>query len=271
MKLIDEDTIAHHYSPTGIFCDTQRFLSQSHWHDADIADGASAPPVVKIGYLDNVAASYRIRLDAEPPRYVTLVTVRPDRPLLVASTYLTYQRTAALLLSAPWLARSHGRRVLVVGAGRLGSAIAKMAAGIFTESSVSVFSRRPRPAITRSGARIVSTISATDRFDIVVTATNSKLPLTSELPLAHARWLVVGGSSRNAVEIRNVPLKPRRQYSDSPLNAKFRGLLDHPDSLPRPTAATVPDVPSVVIVCGGGGVDGYLAECCWNRLKDLVK
>jgi hypothetical protein len=281
VRYVDEAGVAARLPPHEVFRLIQRYLAQREWSDAPAADTAAEPPVIKTGYRHGTPAAYRLRLDGEPPRYLTILagtgTATGDGagtgafdghgPAAVAATYLTYQRTAALLLAAPWLALA-GRRadVLVVGGGRLGRAAAAMAAAVLEGARVRWLVRSPA-AVAAAGVpdRVELTGRCAGPFDVLVTATGSTRPLAGEVPLRTARWLVVGGSVRTGAEIRGVPLAGRRQYADNPGNAHARGLLDAPRELPAgPTAgsavgSSLADEPSVVVVCGGGGVDGFLA------------
>jgi hypothetical protein len=266
VRFIDEPAVRARLRSAEVFGLTQEYLAQREWDDAPFADESASPPPVKIGYHRGRPVAYRLRLDDAPPRYVTVLGEHGRPPAAVAATYLTYQRTAALLLTGPWQAA--GRRVgsvLVVGAGRLGRSTAALAGELFTGARVMLYERSARrPGRTPTGVELISSCATDSRFDVVITATSSASSLVDDVPLHLARWLVVGGSARTGAEVRGVPLGGRRQYADNPLNARARGLLDDPVRLAA-SPGRLADEPSVVFVCGGGGVDGYLAAECLRR------
>jgi hypothetical protein len=259
VRYIDESTVARRVSPEEVFRDTQEYLAQAEWQDPPSPDHAVQSPRVKTGYHRGRPAAYRIRLDDAPARYLTVLADRSGPYAAVAATHLTYHRTAALLLTGPWRASLRTPSILVVGAGRLGNATAQLAGSVFPGSRVCLYARSPGPPHRYPRhVEVLSGVLDSD-FDVVVTATSSTDPLGDQVPLARARWLVVGGDVRTGAEIRGVPLAGRRQLTDHPDNARGRALLDHPCALSAEAKRPLPDVPSVIVICGGAGIDGYLA------------
>jgi hypothetical protein len=267
MRYVDESAVAAHLSPAQIFRHTQGYLTQTEWRDSPRADSSSESPRVKVGYRGEQPAAYRLRLDDGPARFLTVLGAGGPPVAAVSSTYLTYQRTAALLLTAPWLASADGNvSILVVGGGPLGWATARMAVAVFDRPGVHLYAQSGGPRTgPEEGIEIISRCPDGSRFDVVITATTSTRSLADQVPLESARWLIVGGSARTGAEVADVPLGGRRQFSDNPANARSRRLLDDPSALLTVAALDRTDEPSVVVICGGGGIDGYLAAECIQK------
>ncbi len=226
------------------------------------------------GFVGHDAFGMKIRAGAEG-RYLTLVWDGDGHlDAVVESTYLTYLRTAALLMLVPYLHGVSVSRILIMGTGRVGSACCSVANIWYPAAQVYVWSRSadlPRvgwPGLDRSAVRIWTgaTIRQTD-FDIVTTCTPAREPL----PLRHLRPRYVGVAGAVRPDRRELPDQWPRQAAQLCSDLPARAIVTCGDLIGMPTVAVrslgearVMAGSCITFVCGNGAIDTHLAWRAWN-------
>lgn len=235
----------------------------------------------KAGVVDSQGFGLKIRAGAEG-RYLTVAwpVADGDAYAVVESSYLTYFRTAALLLLLPWKRHLRVARILVLGTGRLGSAAILLARTLYPDSEVSSWSPSGRLPSDHWG--LGTTLDVTvwqppngkgERFDLVLSCVPSCDPSLLE-PVTPTYVGVGGAVNRGRTSLpahwvrdsslccADAPTHARERCGDvralglSPLVPLVDALRIKPS--PRPG-------PVITFVCGTGGIDVALAL----RLRQL--
>jgi ornithine cyclodeaminase len=140
------------------------------------------------------------------------------RPLaLLDGAELTERRTAAAsTLAGRFLARPESRRLLVLGAGRIGATLAEAWAARFPLAEIAIWSRRPAHAATLAarlaaeGLPARATATADPRgFDIVSAATLSEQPLIRGAEVSPGTHVDLVGAYRPAMRESDAALVAR--------------------------------------------------------------
>lgn len=300
MKSLSECEVRSALPPHLLFEEVRQFISGPSWRSAtadgteDVAadpandaDAASSTdpwrPAFKAGRL-GMSAGLRLRPYSEG-HYVTVYWDNPSvQPTVVESTWLTYMRTAALLLLGPWASStSHSESSIVVyGRGRLGIAVLELATAVLPGASLTSWApsdrNRPRVDALDNVACVTGHAPPVATVTVFATSAATLLPLT---PSAHrsCTWLCFGGPLKSsAAQLPDALIAHRDHWTDEPLRCRTlqlspraRSLAELVDS-PRSARfnARNPLGPSsrdghVVWVCGGGPIDVHLAQAAIKR------
>lgn len=127
----------------------------------------------------------------------TLFDARTGAPIAhIDGNEITARRTAAAsALAASMLARTNSRRLLVVGAGRVGSVVAEAYREVLPIEEVMIWDRRAEAAdglVARLSAVGISARRAPDLSDAVARADVVSCATTSSEPLIRGAWLRSG-------------------------------------------------------------------------------
>jgi ornithine cyclodeaminase/alanine dehydrogenase-like protein (mu-crystallin family) len=232
----------------------------------------------KAGFVGTDAFGVKIRAGQEG-RYLTVVWGDGGRLRgIVESAYLTYLRTAALMMALP---ARHGvpvARMLVLGTGRLGSACCLVAQHLYPDGEIWTWSPSGSgPRVIWPGLDAARTrrwppeAGGLGDFDLVVTATHATEPLP--LDGVRARYIGVGGACRPTR--RELPREmvtwADQLCSDAPTIAgqtcgDLQGLDARELGPIRSFRETAPVAgTTITLVCGTGAVDAGLALAVCDR------
>lgn len=230
MVYLTEEMVKQTISPLDIFRTVVQYMTQYELASEPYAEPslATLPLDVKGGYVKGLGYGARFHYRGNSP-YTTMVWDEEDTFVAtVESTYLTYFRTAALLLLFPWVTKMPVDRVLVMGAGKLGSACAAFICLLYPDAELWVWSRTRQtlhPLWPEGGTEERGEVrwwvpsSDQQHFDLILTCTCAQTPL----PLDHvsASYIGIGGAVNGAR--RELPprlvMAARHIYADDPQRA----------------------------------------------------
>lgn len=274
-----EDQVREVLPPGDICAAVARVIRENDLQPGFVAEARHGELSVgaRSGFVGRDAFGIKVRAGAEG-RYLTLVWDGDGHlGTVVESAYLTYLRTAALLMLVPHLHGVSVARMLIMGTGRLGSACCSVASVWYPAAQVYVWSRSadlPRvgwPGLDRSAVRIWAgrALRETD-FDIITTCTPAREPL----PLRHVRSRYVGVAGAVRPDRRELPDQWPRQAAQLCSDLPARAVATCGDLAELPAAAVrslsearVTAGSCITFVCGNGAIDTHLAWNAWSRVS----
>jgi hypothetical protein len=276
MKSLSESQVRAALQPADVFAEVRRFLAGPVWRSAvaegreDVAPLAGDPvwrPAVKAGRCGD-AVGLRLR-PYDEGGYLTLCWDRPAaEPVAVEATWLTYMRTAAILLLGPWFDSQPDEHLVVLGRGRLGIAVLAMALAVLPHARLASWapSERRRHAAEALGSVQCHSGSEPPEATLAVFATSARGPIPlSEHWIEQSRWLCYGGPSALGRRQLGEACRTRIEWADDPACCAAAGLSEASQPLAQLEGSRrLPSARHVLWACGGGPVDAHLARAAIN-------
>lgn len=225
----------------------------------------------KVGYRKDKYFGVKIRAGREGNYFTHLWDSRGELAGILQANYLTYYRTASLLLLYPYFKLGQSaKKIMIIGSGNLGMACAHLSSQLFINSKVEVVSINGRwkhsipENMNLQNINITKLDKIEGDYDILLTCTNSIVPLSLEK--VKALYIGVGGAVNNRRrEIPNNLLELSTLiFSDNTTKSKDKcGDLFYIKKEPLHLSRVLKDgefIPnSIGFICGTGNVDIDLA------------
>lgn len=278
LEFLSDEFIMKKYKPEKIFQYVNELITEDRLHKGiETEEREHINLGIKTGYYFNNSFGMKVRAGYEGNYYTFTWDYTGQITGVVQSNYLTYFRTASLLMHYPNLHFNDSEiKILIMGSGRLGLACLSLAQHLFPKSRIFLWNRSPKPKLEHwklyiDDSKIHYCDYPNGFFDIILTCTNSSQPLP--LQDCSYRYIGVGGAvNENRKEIPRELLDNDSiiKFSDQPERAREKcGDITNEDKV-NLMKEVVTDKYKVVsaFICGSGDIDvGIVTKILENERR----